>query len=237
MRRYKIGLNPYYDSCYDVSEGKSDILHPSPIANVHTLFRDRRNLIGSKNELIEVISLLEDKLTQLNKRFESWQVQLRKEGKEVPEQMTGPQEKEKFMAESLCDVRQEELEYIEGLIDAYVEEEDKSSDALVLCRGPIGSAQLRGGAIFMIDGMKCSVNEDGIPYISDERSPYCGMSTAAYYRDIVTPYQKARRKNQEEIEKQIREKKLIREDVPKGKLSGSAPWPEIPAGTKLYKTI
>lgn len=68
---------------------------------------------------------------------------------------------------------------------------------------PRGSAKLQNGNIISIDGLKCSVSEGGTPYISDESSVYYLMSTADYYKHIVTPWLKANRKNEKEIKKQV----------------------------------
>jgi len=253
-RRYKVGENPDYDQIYDLKEKQSDLLHPDPHPSSHTHFLNRTNLNALKYDLlgdqkglvrdnwgtvqIATIPALAEKLEEIEKRFESWQKRCKAEGREVPLKMTDEQQAEKFLCQAIYDVRCMELGYVQDLLDNYVEEEDKSSDLDVLRSGPIGSAKLKGGQIILLDGQICSVDdESGTPYINDPRTRYNGLATATYYKSIVSVYQKARRKAAEEIEKQIREKKLIREHVPKGKLSGSAPWPEIPAGTKLYNTV
>jgi hypothetical protein len=220
---------------------------------MHTHFLNRTNLNALKYELIgdekgltrdnwgatakAAIPALKEKIDEIEKRFESFQKQARAEGKEMPLRMTPEQEEEYFLVQALCDVRELELEYIQDLLDNYVEEEDKSSDRDVLSRGPIGSAVLRGGCIVLLDGMKCSISDDGTPYISDKRAgDFDGMSTADYYKKIVTPYQKARRENQAKIEREIREGKRFREDTASGLLRGSAAWPKVPEGTKKYNS-
>jgi hypothetical protein len=253
MRRYKIGENPDYDQIFDRKESQSDLLHPAAMPSVHSLFINRVNLLALKYELLgdekgrfidhwgttlkATIPALQERLNALDAEFDAWKKQVRSEGKTLPAAMTPEKQAEKTLCEALLDVRNLELEYIQNLLDNYVEIEDKSSDEAVLKNGPAGAAQLKNSTIVMLDGQQCAVNEDGIPFINDERSRYNGMSTASYYRDIVSVWQKQRRENQKQIEKEIREGKLIREKTSRGKLLGNAPWPPLPEGTKLYNTV
>jgi hypothetical protein len=248
-RRYKIGQNIDYDNIYDLKLRQSDLLNSASMPNPHTRFLTRANLEMLKLEytgdssgkttkdgttIKANLPALKERLDDIDKNFAAIKKRALSEGKDVPEQLPPKEQEEKILCEALYDVRTTELEYIQELLDNYVEVEEKTNDADVLRHGPIGSAVLKGGTISMIDGCKCSVNEDGIPFINDDRSRYNGMSTAEYYKKIVSPFQKARRENQRQIEKEIREGKVLRENVSKGKLQGSAPWPEIPEGTKLY---
>jgi hypothetical protein len=250
MRRYKIGENPEYDQIFDLKEKQSDLLNPDPGPwNIHKPFLTRANLEMLKLEFVgdssgrttkdgttikAFIPALKERLDDIDKNFAAIKKRALSEGKDVPEQLPPKEQEEKTLCEALYDIRLTELEYIQNRLDNYVEVEEKTNDADVLRHGPTGSAVLKENTIVLLDGQICSLTEDGVPFINDDRSRYNGMSTAEYYKKIVSVYVKARRENQRLIEKEIREGKILRENVSKGKLMGSCKWPEIPEGTKLY---
>lgn len=220
MRRYKIGKKLTYDSTFDHYKINSPILNPD-VREQDYLNRwvdpdHKRGLeaiqaawFGDESGYYEregrreqaELPAIYQQIEQVHAKYEAVKKRLLREGKDPHKDMPPDVEEQKQRIEALYDIRMEEAEQIKKWINNYREEERREFNKKMLQKGPQGTAQLYRGTPYHIDYQKCDLNEDGVPIIVDEDSPYKGMSVADYRQYIVKPWKDARNHLQNEESK------------------------------------
>ena len=243
-RRYKVGQFPEYDFTFDRLAQSSTILNPGRAQNdIHSFgflermktrhglerlleewegdengdyILDRKPVPSRLKEAGKVIEGINEAFVTLNqRRVNKGSFPL----KEMPNEMLQQLHK----AEAAQDIVKDEIKKLQEMLNR-VSERVEQETKKCLPRGPIGSGQLRGGVLVLIDGQEVLPDKQDVLRIHDDRSPYHGMR-AADYRETVVPMWRAARDKWQSIKRE-EEQSAAREGR---KVEITEPYPTFPA--------
>jgi hypothetical protein len=211
-----------YHEAYDRGRLNSDVLNGGGRnPNIHSVLQWDRNTIKNRifsltgdekgcfdNPMPSVtiraeIPALKIKLAEFQQEFLNYQQTRVSMGYPRPKDDQWPPNllTDRLTAEASLDVKNEELTVLQDWLEHYVETDTKSEDSLMLQFGLLSNCQLFGtrtenpdliGTIKSIDMQAVSLTSEGLPYISDERSPYAGLLVSDY-RTLAEHWRAARR--------------------------------------------
>lgn len=236
-KKYVTGQEPIFDLAYIKYHNESDILNRANIG-VFAPSLDLQNCKNLKKELGEIIPELESNLAGVKKQFLNYQQQRINEGWDKPTEMPPDIKEEFYQLEAQINIRQNELEKVEKIINGFKKAVDNSHQKEVLQYGVQNSGSLRGGVIAEIDGQKVSVIGN-YPVIDDEFSPFDGMRVADYRSRVCPPHHQRKLRKQLEAEKYKKECHKNNKPVDQGKYQRLWNYQEVdttwPVGIKNWK--
>ncbi|MDY0388879.1 MAG: hypothetical protein RBT65_17535 [Methanolobus sp.] len=194
-KKYVTGQHPIFDAAYIKFHNKSDILNQAN-RGVFAPVLDLQNCKNIKAELSKIITEMESNLAGVKSQFKDYQQQMINEGWDKPTEMPSWLTEEFFQLEAQINIRQNEIEKLDKIINDYKKTADEAHRKEVLRNGVQGSGSLRDGVVVEIDDQKVSVI-DGWPVIDDEFSPFDGMRVADYRRVVNSHLEKKSMKRQE----------------------------------------
>lgn len=246
-RRYKKGVYPIYDSEYSKRE-ISFILNAKNCAKSgfrpHVLSPEDpkiwyQQLQGQKEEL-------EQKLEVATKESEEKRQALLARGELSADEAKIWLSEEVQKLQAALDIVIEEIEELEHRqkveADKKCKAEEQHQKAIAdrkhdkgfgpvkapLERGPEGKMVFKSDRVLSIDGQKVSYNKHGEPFIDDPASPYNGVLLYRYRREVVAPYQKAKKEAiLKAKEEKLAQAKKLRAEAAKPKVN--VPLPQIVA--------
>jgi hypothetical protein len=241
-RRYKVGEHLKYDGIFDALKSKSAILNDRGFAVNFTALQmsDRpgiegllRQLVGDEQGKIvddngyltpAAIIAAEEKIKDIEYEFAILKQKHLMEGNAELVRMPVDLEERFFEAEARLDIYLEEADKLKKLLAEIEAKKHTTDDGKVLLYGPVGSIQLRGGIAAVADGQVCKPGKDGIPVITDPRSPYNGMRISDYKEHIVRPWVTERNRLNTERRKKA-EAGLVKLEDTKRPFPPLPPWP------------
>lgn len=193
------------DSIYKRLKNQSEILNPSTMPSIGTVFYDRRNIEGKILELegnllvkeddknfkcyyqdnkrhLAIIPTYEKRLENIEAEFERLNQSRANQGIEdleiMPEEML-----EKYqLVKATLKVRNEELQVLKSALDEFINTDTKIHNEEILQFGLIGvsySGRANNGILTMIDGQNVSLI-DNVLIINEPSSPYHTMRVIDY---------------------------------------------------------
>lgn len=255
-RRYKIGINPEYDSTFDNLKERSGILNPnkSGISSVCFDLWSRTGLelilaewAGTEDDgTFEDIQIkrwvnsrlrdAQDRLAAVDTKFENMKINKQRAGRYPPETMPPEMVEEKHRREAAIDILEGEIENVKKRLAKHQATEKKQDDHLVLAHGPAGSCHGTDPPR-SIDGQKVVWSEKQGHFLIDcEKSPFHQMRLPDYYLHIARPWRDAKRALVNELQVQANDLNLpLGERLCHGneaarirRLPNIPPWPERP---------
>ena len=194
-RRFRIGKYPVYDQTFD-AEKQFSIKNTqlSSIAMNRSCLAARWGCESLKCEIQTKIQERSIKVKELEDQFEHYQAICAREGRIIPQKLEDVSTifEDWLQAAARPDIAQEEEDYIQEKLQAFIDAEQLESDARLLEFGPRGIGKLRNGQLCLIDGQNVSVDDKGVLIINDERSPFHLMSIEDYKKHVIGPWQRER---------------------------------------------
>lgn len=203
---------PVYNSAYDKARMQSEILTPNPVPSMHTIFWDKNSL---KAELIKMLGnykpALQEKLADLEFKFQNLKTECRNQGREIPTEMPDKLLNEKYKVEARIDVLTEEVELLSEKLKTIADKVVKQVNENLLRYGLICTSKNHGlnqpndlliNVMKEIDGQNVSMCPEGLLIIDDEASPYHQMSLPDY-RKLSKIWHADRLKADEELLKKM----------------------------------
>jgi hypothetical protein len=252
-KRYKPSDTEHdtYNDYYVRFISESKVFNSEKFPSAYTIFWDKEtlevelfNLTGDKNGIVDgekfgAIPYANEVLAAIEKQFQNYCRSQVAEGRSKPQTYPPDLLQKKLKCEARIDVLTGEKEMIEKRLQSIKSEVQKTDDTLVLKNGPKGSAQLQGGVIVTIDGMKCTVSKEGVPYIRDKRAGvFDGYSCADYIQFVVQPWAFACAKKAKLNADEAKKNGIRLDQLSKGKLNGTnTPWPSMPETCVNYIKI
>jgi hypothetical protein len=189
---------PVYNNHVDMLLLASKIFNggSEKIPSIHTIFFDRKGieyyilelegdpetgkLIKDKSVTSARIPAEKARLNEIEKQYEKYKYQRMQGGFEEPTEMPLELLNQWYLTHARLSVYTAELEECRKHLDEFTDKVDEESASKVLQWGLRGFSKLRDGQISLLDGQHCSMTDDGIMIIDDERSPYSGMACSDY---------------------------------------------------------
>lgn len=196
IKRYKRSdesVRDYHDK-YDKILISSRILNSDAVPNIGSFIADRKNieielmtLVGQENgeyrrdklTYTASIPLYEQKLKDLEIKFEKINLERELNGLPTFEQYPTAMQRERLQLEAMLDVLLSEKAFLEERLKAFKKKESDERNSRMLKFGLRQNIQMRESKISEIDGQKV-LYMDNIPVIAEDHSPYWGMSVADY---------------------------------------------------------
>jgi hypothetical protein len=162
------------------------------------------------------IPVVERELRRIDKEFKNLNQKKINEGKAPPERMPAEMQERKLVAEARYDIAKAELEEIEKHLKAIEKQELKQHEKTVLRYGPKGTSKLSDGVIAEVDGQKVEI-KSGVPVISDQASPYNGMTSADYFDYIVKPWNRLQKElpDKQKLKRKLKDGQSLEEQYNK----------------------
>jgi len=209
-RRYRIGTFKKYDAHFDRQKQTSPVLSPqnqSPTAqslglnNEQSIRAALAEWVGDKDgrfqdgEVVKMaqVPVAKNKIAEIRGQFDGMKHTAIREGKMPPTAMPRQLHDKFLIALAELDVCYEEVDILKKKLAEFEQEEEAEEETKCLEYGPKGSVKLMDGRPAFADGQKCSVDADGLPIISDDRSPYSGMHVSCYKVLVVDKFHRSRR--------------------------------------------
>ncbi|MFP8489277.1 hypothetical protein ACKGJO_09240 [Gracilimonas sp. Q87] len=204
-RRYPFGKHPAYDQAFEKAKNKSPIFNENarnlyntdPINNPEAGIYELKGMPGKDGHYkvgtdwkLAAIPYYKSELAQLNERFKAWQRkqvengQLLTPSEEWPDMLLDL----KLKNQAILDVRKLEVKELEATIAKQEKAAQKKRKLKMLEHGPLTTGvpssltEEERKKWSEIDGQEISRNDDGIPFISSEDSPYYGMPLYHYFK-------------------------------------------------------
>lgn len=181
---------PVYSKAFNELRMSSEILNPNPRPSIRTIFWDKATL---KSELVKIISeqkpALQEKLDNLQYRFQNLKTDCRNQGREIPTEMPFDLLNEKYKIEAAQDICEEEKELIQERLKTFTDKVVKEVNENMLRNGLQCQFHYHGlsqpddkliNVMKEIDGQTVSMCPEKILIINDEASIYNGMSLPEY---------------------------------------------------------
>lgn len=220
VRRYKPSVEFYYDFKFSSECRSSEILTERYHEPLETLLESRQERLQRLTDELEDITAAQEHSKQVAfNKGSRWKEPDRDREKRVT-------------LEARIDVCNWEIKKLEQAIEE--EEEDREQREIPPClpRGPQGHLKVSGTTgTGYADGQWCEpVN--GIPVITDDRSPWRGMAVMDYTEFVVKPWKRACTKHNKRRRKELLAQGKKDDQIPR---RINAPWPKgWPEGVKRH---
>ena len=198
---------PTYNDAVDTMMLDSSILNGgSDMINIHSISWDRKNIeyhlmeregdeegqfIHEGRKSMALIPFIELKIKAIEDSFKKYKIDQVHQGYAEPSEMPIKMLNEYYTLHASKTVLQAEADELRKRLNEYKDKEQKIDDSMVLAYGPRLFGKLLDGRLHTIDGQ--NVTEiGGTMVISDQRSPYYGLSVPDY-RDLAIKWRMERK--------------------------------------------
>ncbi len=171
-----------YHDAYDNYRMTSRILNSGnqPAGAYMIFIEDRNTLLTEKDQCIDRIIFLEERIKKIENKFLEYQKERMKQGWPAPEEMVKEMRDEYQRTQAKLDVSNEELTAINNLFEKlHGEPERKTRNRKVLQYGIQQASSLRDGETVQVDGQEVEYIQ-GKRVITEPESPYRGMQLHDY---------------------------------------------------------
>jgi hypothetical protein len=204
-------------------------------STLYELEGDEANVYEKKKNITirATIPVTERALEMVHERFELFCQMRQNLGHPKPTQWPKELLTERLRLEARLDVHKREAEHLRDLLDKAQEVKKQIDSEKVLQFGPRGNGELRNGELVKIDYQECGF-KFGTLMITDDNSPYKGMSVENYRTHIVKPFRDAQnkllKKLHDQKKKEMDENRFTRVIIPsygtkKVSRNSLPPWP------------
>ncbi|MGD0581388.1 MAG: hypothetical protein ABR974_00430 [Bacteroidales bacterium] len=196
MKTKKTGVDPIYDATFLRLKNDSVFLSSAQQqVGIGTMFWDENNLraerfkyvgdelgyyVENGQKRIALIPDCKNRLAHIEAEFDIYCEQQMNAGFDEPEEMLPDMKERKSIIEGTLDVLEEERTRIDKMLESFDKQKQAISDSMVLNWGLMCSGRLENSILVELDGQVIGRTGDGTLIISDERSPYNGMSVSDY---------------------------------------------------------
>jgi len=188
MKREDIRKQDEYQYQLNLKKGKSVILNDDRRNNNMKYAGMLDHLEGCRYALGELtdepsglLPITEHRYQELIQQFDNYKQRKLQEGYTEPEQPDSDLFNQFCETLAAVDIYREEVNEVKGRIKEFEDEIEKERESReVLRHGMQAGANLKNGRIHDIDGQLVSYDEDDIPYIDDEKSPFNKLKVSDY---------------------------------------------------------
>lgn len=209
-RRYKVNEFPIYDRTYYHAKINSPVLNRNALTSSSeglrlwneegqmSLLRELEGnkhgqYLDNKGRMVDSqLKQAQDLIAAIDEQFQAHCDQVKRSGKNPPEEMPRDMAETKLRAEAKLDILKDEIEALKLLLARHKDRKKETDDDLVLKNGPKGVA-MGADPPREVDGQPVKWDgELGAFVINCPKSPYHKMRLPDYYAFVVKPFNEAR---------------------------------------------